>query len=541
MKLLALLSLIVSLLLSSVVLPQAVHAASDSIVILQLQTGGSGRGTATEELLLLYNTSENTIEITDWCVEYSSAADNVGFRECIEPDLLDISLWIEPKGVISFATDSFVMSNVGFNPDFIISGGMAGSGGHVRLFDDADIEVDKIGWGTAINPEEEVISPHNSGEVLSRDLSEIIDTDNNSEDFSSQSIIEQLSSGLFEVEEVIDVCANILDVQESPPDTFLVDEEGNCFQDVCDNLEGLQKTLPDNYELVDSFICEEIPLESSILFITELRPNAPSVDDGQEFIELFNPNNRTILLNGYKLQLGPSFTKEYVFVGGEIISEQYLIISDTDSGIVLPNASGQPVRLIAPNGETVSQTAVYENADDDVSWALVEDQWIFTNQITPGGANLPFLEEPVDEVLGVTTVLGPCPSGKFRNPETNRCKNIESSVSQLVPCDEDEFRNPETNRCNKISSSSALGPCPEGQERNAETNRCRNVVVLASSDGGLTVVQDVSVESAPGTINWPIILLAVGGTLAYMAYEWRNELSQKTREIKLAFKTRFQN
>src|SRR5690606_33475446 len=105
-----------------------------------------------------------------------------------------------------------------------------------------------------------------------------------------------------------------------------------------------------------------------------------------------------------------------------------LKFSDSETRITLPNSNGIALRLIAPAGNTVSETAVYENSGDDVSWALVDDVWIFTNQITLGAANKPYLQSAVDEVESVTTIYAPCPAGKYRNPETNRCRSIETAL-----------------------------------------------------------------------------------------------------------------
>lgn len=553
MKLVVSLFYLLAVLTAPILVNMSVGAISDSVVIMQVQTEGL---TATEEYILLYNMTDSPKDITGWCLEYTAASDNPGSKKvCLNAAVGQTSIMIDAGGYKSLATDKFIEVN-NFSIDFLLfMGGMASGGGHLRLFDDSDVEIDRVGWGTAVNPEShlpdgEKIAPskHIKDEVLSRNINlAVLDTDDNFADFSSRSLIYP--------------CPNIDTILSSE---YFVDDYGQCVERFCPNLVDSFHEAPKGYYKPDgSEICLPVPivLEDSAMFVTEVYPNAPSTDSGKEFIEIYNPNEAVIDLEGYVMQVGPSFTKEFVFSSGSIEPGQYKFFSDTETGIVLPNTTGVQIRLIAPAGNLVSETAAYSDADDDQSWALIGDQWEYTNQITPGATNKSYLEPEADEVLGVISVLASCPAGKFRNPDTNRCKNIETTgsqltpctagktrnpatnrcisastaVSQLKPCASDEFRNPETNRCKKNSSSSSdLGPCPEGQERNSETNRCRKVTVLGNSDGGLPTITDVAVESTEGQINWGIIALAMTGTIGYMVYEWRSELGQRLNRLKRA-------
>lgn len=526
--------LLASLLFYTVTIQSIVTAApSENLVIMQLQTGGNGSGTASQEFILLYNSSDLDINITDWCLEYSSASNGLTFNtlSCVETADDRTEIWLSADGYATFSTSEFKLANPGFTADFTFSAGIAGAGGHVKLVDHTQQEIDRVGWGSAVNAEGSSPAPtHSAGELLTRNsLAPLIDTDSNLADFSSEPIMEEIVGGLYEQETIIDACPNLEDVQNIVPEGYGIDESGMCKLDVCLNLDGLQVALPEGYQkLVGSDECSLIPLENAVIFITELLPNAPSLDTGQEFIELYNPNNRAVNLEGYRLQIGPGFTKEYVFTSRTINPGQFIVVSDSETGVVLPNSTGQQLRVISPAGNTVSSSSAYVNADDDVSWALVEDQWIFTNQITRGSANKPYLEPAVDEVQGTTSVLAPCAAGKFRNPETNRCKTIATGTSQLVPCDADETRNPETNRCRKTSTATSdLVPCEEGQERNPDTNRCRNVASVLSDATELPQIVDVKTVSTAGQINWSVIVVAIIGTIGYMVYEWRSEIQHR--------------
>jgi len=538
---LAVASLVILSLLSNRIMYRA-SALSDDLIIFQLQTGKTNG--ANEEFVLLYNTSDVDVMINDWCIQYSAAkiipaVENFNDIGCFEAPL-QTELWLEAGGYASLARAEFIIANSGFMADTTLSGGsMAGTAGLLRLLTDEGVEKDRVGWrNTSTTTDYAETLPatvHSSGQVLSRTQSLVSDSDNNSVDFSSQLIMNPIVSGIYEIVIPVDVCTNIDGLQEVLPDGFMLDDTGDCHQDLCLNLDDLQVTIPQGYESLAAGECSTVPLENRVLFITELYPNSPSYDTGQEFIEIYNPHSETVNLAGYRLAVGPSFTKEFLFKDGAIVSGVYLTWKDAETDIVLPNTSGVSLRLISPAGTVVSETPIYNNAAEDTSWALVEDQWIFTNQITPSAANKPYMQSLLEEELGVTTVLAPCPAGKYRNPETNRCRSIETAVSLLAPCDEDEYRNPETNRCRKVAQNSAgLTPCDPGEERNPETNRCRKISVLsAKTESEIPQIQEAVVERQDGSLNWPTLSTVFVGTFGYMGYEWRRELSDFMRKFRL--------
>jgi len=555
-----LLMYVVSVLLgSSFFVENNVSAISENVLIYQVQTGSPA--SASEEIILLINSSSETINVNNWCLFYSSSSDRTKRKlSCVTTQDDKTELLLEPGGLLSFSSGEFVISSPGFVPDFTFASGMASTGGHVWIEDSLENTVDRLGWGSAVNPETNTSTVHLSGESLSRvyDI-KFIDTDDNLVDFNSQSILETIQSGLIEQEIIIDMCENMDGIQIEVPEGYEL-QNNDCFEDFCLNIDDLQIDAPIGYEKKSgSLECTLIPLESATIFITELLPNSPSTDSGNEYIEIYNPNDRDINLEGYKIQVGPSFSKEFINKSVIIKSGEYIVYSDTESGVVLPNTNGVKLRMISPNGDVVDESDVYSNAEDDVSWAYVNDQWIYTNQITPGSANKPYLQPVEIEVFGVTSELAPCPLGKYRNPETNRCRNLETAVSSLKPCDENEYRNPDTNRCRKsaavttlsacspgqernpatnrcrkIASTSSLAACPVGQERNPETNRCRKVSVLGSSSRAeIPTVTDIAVENTEGQINWFVVIAALFGTFGYIIYEWRSEIAHSYSRLRM--------
>lgn len=161
--------------------------------------------------------------------------------------------------------------------------------------------------------------------------------------------------------------------------------------------------------------------------------------------------------------------------GTTIAPGEYRAFSDAQLKYTLPNTAGRVVPT-GVDGIVYGDTGVYEKPADGESWALIDGVWQYTNQPTPAAVNNARVEpEPKDE----TDVPAPCPAGKYRNPLTNRCRNIEADASVLATCGEGQYRNPETGRCRKITTTT-LTPCKDGQYRSEETNRCRNIATAST-------------------------------------------------------------
>ncbi len=535
-----------------------VVASSGDLVIYQVQPEGAvavGSATAArQELAIIYNNSSQPVDVTNWCLSYSSSSDATKTQlGCLAPPNSGTRIWLDGTSYFRLATSDFVVAHPGFSPDVVFSSAMAQTSGHVRLLNGTGGEVDRLGWGTASQPETAatptaLTTKLHQRKAVSSGSSMLQDTDNNAVDFSAEVLSSLPASGLYEEFTPTDVCPNLSGLQTTMPPGYLADADGNCQLDVCANLDGLQVSVPSGYQSSDGENCNLIPLENAQLLITELLPNATSTDTGNEFIEIYNPNNRPINLSGYKLQLGPDFTETYVLPDQIMAAGTYLAFSDTQTGLTLPNSTAI-LRLVAPSGDVVSLTASYDQPGDNNAWALVDGFWQYTNQPTPGNPNLPMLTNSTEGSGSDTTSdLVPCRAdqernpdtnrcrliqaaaaslvgcgpGQERNPATNRCRSLLTATNDLVPCKEGQERNPDTNRCRSIeSTASALVPCAAGQERNPDTNRCRKST--GSGATGIAGVKDVASGSIGGSPKWLLAGLAVVAALGYAAYEWRQE------------------
>jgi hypothetical protein len=131
------------------------------------------------------------------------------------------------------------------------------------------------------------------------------------------------------------------------------------------------------------------------LALTELLPNpaAPQTDTNDEFVELYNPNDEPVDLNGYQVQAGTTYAYKFTLTNQTIPAKGYLIFTSGDTNLALANTAGK-ARLVAPDGSTVSETTPYEDAEDGQAWVLINGTWQWTTTPTPGTDNVLSLPTP---------------------------------------------------------------------------------------------------------------------------------------------------
>lgn len=537
------------------------------IVISKLQTGGASKNTASHEAIELSNLTQEDIKIDDWCLKYSSKK-GVTSRvlACFTaPEGLD--LYLKPAGSILLVSKSHPLARDS-TVDAVFADGLAGAAGHIWLENEAGEYIDRIGYGAgAVRPEGASAPAPKGGQVLMRIEHEGLpqDTDHNGADFILIAEPLFVGGGLYEAAEPVDACNNMEGIQQWLPDGYGVNDDGTCLRDICLNLEELQENVPKGYVKADEAgDCIEIQLESAALQISELLPNPAGTDNSHEFIEVYNPLERAVSLKGYQFMTGLAYDRRIVIEADIIIQPRsYAVITQQELNFTLTNVASR-VKLISPSGNTVSETDSYSSPPEGQSWASVDDVWQFTSVPTPGAGNYKLASHNAVEAGVVdeerhTEEPAPCPAGKYRHPETNRCRNNEvalsvarpcevgeyrhattnrcrslnaASVADLVPCAPGQERNLETNRCRKtgeVQSVAELKPCAVNQERNPETNRCRKItsspITTPAAVSAKAAVEPQAASSAGHNLQW----LAVGalsiGALGFGLYEWRSEIS----------------
>lgn len=601
------LALVFSTILISLLITQPSHAISPNVVISQVQAGASGGDDATtKEFISVYNNSDQEVDISNWCLTNKS---NLIFA-CFTPSAINETLHLPSYKYATISSDSFA-KQLTYTPDVLYpttnrtSGSIVAGSDSLALIDTNGVIVDGVSWSTSLS----------GGSTLERQFvagstEKLIDTDSMA-DFHKVSTLVVPASDLEEWI-TVDVCLNLDSIQDTVPDGYTVDGNGNCNlppvdvcpnlddlqmvvpngylldsnddcqPDICLNLDGLQMVLPNGMEFDASGNCVQrdecsnlsgiqtaIPddykrgnansciLDLLPLKITEILPNAIGSDEGNEFIEIYNPNNSDVDLINYILYIGTNNVKFNFPIDSRIGAGKYLTFSNNGIKFTLVNTTSS-VMLSTIDETLIDETPAYTNPSEGMTWALIDDVWQYTNRPTPGSANAATIIEPENTVV-LASNLVPCAINQYRSLETNRCRLIATNSSTLMPCKDDQYRSEETNRCRNIaSSSSALTPCTEGQVRNPDTNRCRSTTsVLGASDlvpckvgqernpetnrcrnvASAMPQAEYKPEQANESVNNYIIwwsLAAVGVVaIIYGLWEWRQEITGLIKKIRI--------
>lgn len=576
--------------LVSLCVAQSVQAISTSVVISQIQLGNTA--SASNEIVEVYNNGISDVEVTNWCLYYSSASSvlNGSKLTCFLVENNSIHLFLPGRSFDLAISNQLSAAVPTMGSDLKFSATLSGTAGHVRLIDNSGLEVDKVGWGaTAVSAEGlKPVATAPNGKVLSRKtvgVSVLQDTDINIDDFEivDPRVIYSYGS-VYEVQDLcvnidgiqtkipdgystdtvgncnpppVDVCSNLDGLQTVLPDGYFIDESSNCKSDVCSNIDGIQTGIPDGYKLETGNAGNSCMLDLLPLEITELLPNPIGSDAGNEFIEVFNPNDSDVNLSNYVLNVGSSATN-YVFPISSIVGAgKYISFSNDDIRFTLVNTTSK-VDLMSADGQIIDEAPAYINPNDGMAWALIDGVWQYTDQPTPGGANVASTVELITDSLFSSSLepcaanqyrsldtnrcrlistssstLAPCKDGQYRSEETNRCRSIASDAAALAPCKAGEERNPDTNRCRSTAAvlgASTLAPCKAGQERNPDTNRCRNV---ASAMLKADYAPEQTGQSSGNSIMWWSLIAVVAVAIIYGLWEWRQEIAGLIKKGKI--------
>ncbi len=123
------------------------------------------------------------------------------------------------------------------------------------------------------------------------------------------------------------------------------------------------------------------------VFISEFLPNPEGPDTVGEFIELFNPNDFSVDLTGWRLDDCEGGSRPWKISGVILVPGGYAAVFRDESGLALNN-DGDTVRLFNPQGDLVDRID-YSESFQGASYAF-DDQagWRWTARSTIGRKNI---------------------------------------------------------------------------------------------------------------------------------------------------------
>lgn len=131
----------------------------------------------------------------------------------------------------------------------------------------------------------------------------------------------------------------------------------------------------------------QIPYLDSQIFINELMPAPEGNDAENEWIELYNPNNRELDISNWKIKDHAGTITTYLIPKNtKILSNSYLVFYRRDTKIILNNEE-DGISLINSINKVVDATN-YKKAGRENSYNRILNNWKWSNSPTPGKENV---------------------------------------------------------------------------------------------------------------------------------------------------------
>jgi len=128
------------------------------------------------------------------------------------------------------------------------------------------------------------------------------------------------------------------------------------------------------------------------IFITEIFPNPAGADDS-EWIELYNPNLLSVILNNWVIDDEDGGSKPYTIKERVIGPESYTVLGKEETKLTLNNTSDE-VRLFNAENRLVD-SVLYDDVVEAQSYAKSDDNfWRWSEVITPGEPHTATAPEP---------------------------------------------------------------------------------------------------------------------------------------------------
>lgn len=471
------------------VTPSAAAASMPAdVLIVELQVrSDASSGAAEHEFVELYNRTDLPINMSSWKLQYKSAtgsswSDKATLHGSLAPHSRYLLVSDKLPNPPAANSDSPALAVATF------SAGLSDSGGHIRIVDaivpTVSVVHDLLGWGSSANAAEGGVpaAAPGGGKSLKRAVDsdgKFTDTDNNGDDFESSIDPTPFADPLYQ--------APVSD-PETLPEIITDPLPSDSIDDSVPPLP--EETIPEPPLIPEP---EAIPLPPLVPpAMTELLPNpaAPASDSTDEFIELYNPNDVPLTLDGYKLQSGTTYSYSHTFDSVTMSPREYRAFMVTTTGNILSNSGGQ-ARLLDADGAIVAQANAYAEAYEGQSWSLINGAWQWTSSPTPNAENV--LTSPVKAV-------GVVKAASIKKPAAKKAAAASTKTTK-----------PKVTAAAKKTAA-------------AKTTKPKALAVERQ------VYQEP--EEAPATLH-PGILAGVGAiTLLYAGYEYRHDAVNSVRRFR---------
>ncbi len=176
-----------------------------------------------------------------------------------------------------------------------------------------------------------------------------------------------------------------------------------------------QQLLPDESSVV-SPATKSLNYPDGIIF-SEILPAPKGPDDIEEWVELFNKNDFSVNLSGWKIKDSAGAIKTYILPeNSKINGKGYFVIKRPDSKITLNN-DGDTLELIKPD-DLIADKINFGKSESGSSFNLTISGWQWSNTLTPGAANI--IQSAIEKAGGKAN----------DNIPNNESKNILASANQ---------------------------------------------------------------------------------------------------------------
>jgi hypothetical protein len=167
--------------------------------------------------------------------------------------------------------------------------------------------------------------------------------------------------------------------------------------------------------------------------VNEILPSPEGPDETDEWFEILNQNNFEVDLSGWKIKDSAGKTADYIFPSGTKISAaKFLVLTRPTTKITLNN-DGDSLNLIRPDG-SIADSVSYEKAPLGHSYSKAKEEWIWSETLTPGSANIsPFLTSDYEK--NEASKEEPKENSKTENGEAAIVKQIQNlpGLSSFFP------------------------------------------------------------------------------------------------------------